>query len=79
MNEKLTSLIVPFYKADHSMHVTKVHIMNKKSANGPGLPFLTVGHIIDRTNTDPEQIYMRFCCILVMFVVCYYTSLYCTQ
>ena len=50
--------MVPFHKADHSMHVTKLHTMNKKSANGPGLPFLTVGHIIVRTNRSGADLHV---------------------
>ena len=59
MNEKSTSSMVPFHKTDHSMHVTKVYY-EQEIPNGPGLSFLTVSHIIVRTITDPEQIYMYF-------------------
>ena len=55
-NEKSTSLMVPFHKTDNSMHVTKVHTMNKKSQMVRDSLF-SVGHIII---TDPEQIYMHF-------------------
>ena len=70
-NEKSTSLMVPFHKTDNSMHVTKVHTMNKKSQMVRDSLF-SVGHIIVRTITDPEQIYMHFllhtCNVCSMFL-----------